>query len=147
MTKPKIRARDAKIGIDIIADELQAAAILEGRTLSRNQAQNQAKNQMGDLPISAMEIKEALAREARASGLFIPIAEQLDSETRENVSQTLQPAVNAAAPIVQDIRRQAAPFAAQAQQAGTDFVNPIRQTMLDEMNPREQALRAVAGSQ
>ena len=141
MTKPQIRARDAKIGIDIIADELQAAAILEGRTLSRNQAQNQAKNQMGDLPISAMEIKEALAREARASGLFIPIAEQLDSETRENVSQTLQPAVNAAAPVVQDIRRQAAPFAAQAQQAGTDFVAPIRQTMRDEMNPRIQAER------
>jgi len=97
MTKPKIRARDAKIGIEIIADELQAAARQEGKELSRVQATRQARNQMGDLPVSAMQIKEALAREARASGLFIPAAGQADSEFREEISQGID-AISRSAP-------------------------------------------------
>ena len=146
MTKPSIRARDAKIGIEFIADELQAAARIEGKELSRTQAMNQAKNQMGDLNISTMRIKEALSREARASGLFIPAAGEFDSETREDISQGVE-AVTQSAPMQQlrsgvgNLQQQLPAVAAQAQQA----VNPLRQAMRERMDPRVQAEQALLG--
>ena len=127
MTKPKIRARDAKMGIQIIADELQAAARQEGRELSRALATRQAQKQMGDLPLSSMQIKEALSREARASGLFIPAAGEADSEFREDVSQGID-AVSQSAPGqalrsgVGAIQQQIPAAAAAAQQ-----MNPLRE--------------------
>jgi hypothetical protein len=127
MTKPKIRARDAKMGIQIIADELQAAARQEGRELSRALATRQAQKKMGDLPLSAMQIKEALSREARASGLFIPAAGEADSEFREDVSQGID-VVSQSAPAqalmsgVNDVQQQIPDAAAAAQQ-----MSPLRQ--------------------
>ena len=134
MTKPSIRARDAKLGIEFIADELQAAARIEGKELSRTQAMNQAKNQMGDLNISTMRIKEALSREARASGLFIPAAGEFDSETREDISQGVE-AVTQSAPMQQlrsgvgNLQQQLPAVAAQAQQA----VSPLREIEINKL--------------
>jgi hypothetical protein len=146
MTKPQIRARDAKLGIEIIADEIQAVARMEGKELSRAQASRQAKSQMGDLHISAMQLKEALAREARASGLFIPAAGQVDSEFREDVLGGLE-AASQSAPAqalrsgVQDIRQQLPAVAAQAQQG----ISPSLQALRDQIDPRVQAKRDVLG--
>tara|TARA_R110002020_G_scaffold524_1_gene2600 strand:+ start:1057 stop:4431 length:3375 start_codon:yes stop_codon:yes gene_type:complete len=133
MTKPTIRARDAKLGIEIIADELQTIAQQQGKSLSRAQARNQAKNQMGDLPISLMRVKEALSREARASGLFIPASGQIDSEIREDISEGLE-AVSQSAPVealrsgVKSIQQQMPDTATAAQQ-----VNPLRQIEMNKL--------------
>jgi hypothetical protein len=82
---------------------------------------------MGDLPLSAMQIKEALSREARASGLFIPAAGEADSEFREDVSQGID-VVSQSAPAqalmsgVNDVQQQIPDAAAAAQQ-----MSPLRQ--------------------
>jgi hypothetical protein len=137
MTKPRIRARDAKLGIETIADELQVAARQEGKELSRIQARRQAQSQMGDLPISAMQIKEALAREARASGLFIPAAGQVDAEVREDLGKVVD-AVSQSAP-AQDLirgfdsaRERIQIPVAQPPQVPPQ-VNPLRQLEIDKM--------------
>jgi hypothetical protein len=145
MTKPKIRARDAKIGIEIIADELQAAARQEGKELSRAQATRQARNQMGDLPVSAMQIKEALAREARASGLFIPAAGQADSEFREEISQGID-AISRSAP-AQALRSGVGSFPqglpAQVDSALATPGAQVAQAQAQE-TPEQRALRVLA---
>jgi len=101
---------------------------------------------MGDLNISTMRIKEALSREARASGLFIPAAGEFDSETREDISQGVE-AVTQSAPMQQlrsgvgNLQQQLPAVAAQAQQV----VNPLRQAMRERMDPRVQAEQALLG--
>tara|TARA_R110000737_G_scaffold21508_2_gene39981 strand:+ start:88 stop:468 length:381 start_codon:yes stop_codon:yes gene_type:complete len=121
------------LGIQVIADELQAAARQEGKELSRAQATRQARNQMGDLPVSAMQIKEALAREARASGLFIPAAGQVDSEFREDLSQGIEAPLRSAPAQalrsgVSAVQQQLPEVAAQAQQ-----MNPLRQMEINKL--------------
>jgi hypothetical protein len=96
MTKPTIRARDAKRGLNIIADEIQAMGRQEGREISRSQAMAQARNQFGigvdgELSVSSLRIREALRREARSAGLFIPAAGGVDQETRERVGTAVAP--------------------------------------------------------
>ena len=94
MTKPNIRARDARRGLNIIADELQQNAVREGRELSRSQAISQARNQFGigikgELSLASMTLREALSREARAVGISIPLASTVDSESRRGIGEAV----------------------------------------------------------
>ena len=105
MTKPFIRARDAKRGLNIIADDLQKNAVREGRTLSRSQARSQARNEFGigikgELGLASMTIREALAREARFLGVSMPLASGIDSEARESVSEAVGQARDMASPFI-----------------------------------------------
>jgi len=108
MTKPAIRARDAKRGLNIIADELQENALREGRSLSRNQALSQARNEFGvgikgELGLASMTIREALAREARFLGISMPLASVMDSETRANLSEATDQAQNVISPLISQV--------------------------------------------
>ena len=108
MTKPAIRARDAKRGLNIIADELQENALREGRSLSRNQALSQAGNEFGvgikgELGLASMTIREALAREARFLGISMPLASVMDSETRANLSEATDQAQNVISPLISQV--------------------------------------------
>jgi hypothetical protein len=108
MTKPAIRARDAKRGLNIIADELQENALREGRSLSRNQALSQARNEFGvgikgELGLASMTIREALAREARFLGISMPLASVMDSETRANLSEATDQARNVISPLISQV--------------------------------------------
>jgi len=142
LTRPRLRAFEAE------------RAMASGADLSTWEAKKrfvdpltgvETVGALGSRNLSARRAREAAARSIRlitAELGYYATERGSDAVSRE----LIDPAVEAAAPIVQEVQQQAAPVLAQAQQAGTDFVNPIRQTMLDEMNPREQALRAVAGS-
>ena len=127
MTKPSIRARDAKRGLNIIADDLQRNAAREGRTLSRSQAMSQARNEFGigikgELGLASMTIREALAREARFLGVSMPLASGMDSEARESVSRAVGQARDIARPFIDqavtEIQTAAPPLQNQVNEAG-----------------------------
>ena len=125
MTKPIIRARDARRGLNIIADELQQTAVQEGKQLSRSQALSQARNQFGigvngELGLASMTIREALSRESRAIGITIPSAGVIDSETRTNIGKAINQLRGVTSPMIESITETA--------QTGTsDAANVLRQ--------------------
>jgi len=126
MTKPQIRARDARLGERIIADEIQEAARLEGRVLTRSQALKQAKNEMGDLNLSIMQLKEALWRETRAAGVSLPAA-----RAQETVEETVEEVIEPRGPRLPTTRPPQG-----IQVPGTQppqVMSPLRQLEIDKM--------------
>jgi hypothetical protein len=125
MTKPTIRARDARRGLNIIADELQQTAVQEGKQLSRSQALSQARNQFGigvngELGLASMTIREALSRESRAIGISIPSAGVIDSETRTNIGESVNKLRGVTSPMIESITET-------AQTGASDASNVLRQ--------------------
>jgi hypothetical protein len=125
MTKPQIRARDARLGERIIANEIQEAARLEGRVVTRSQALKQAKNEMGDLNLSIMQLKEALWREARATGVSLPAA-----RAQETVGETVEEVVE---PRGRQLPTAQPPQGIPVPGAQPPQVNPLRQLEIDKM--------------
>jgi hypothetical protein len=84
---------------------------------------------LGSRNLSARKAREAAARSIRlitAELGYYATERGSDAVSRE----IIDPAVEDGAPIVQDIRRQAAPFAAQAQKTGADALRQIEENKL-----------------
>jgi hypothetical protein len=136
MTRPNIRASELKSGIRALTDDIMAKAKADGLNITRKQANDSAKEQFGNLSILRRRFTEIAAAEARIMG-STKASESTGPEQRQAVGETFSRAGEmggqmgtAAAPIVQDIRRQAAPFAAQAQQTGADALRQIEENKL-----------------
>ncbi len=143
MTSPSIRATDLKAGIRALTDDILAKARADGVNLTRKQANDAAKKQLGNLSVFRRRLREIAGTEARVIGLT-KASESLDPDTREGIRQNVSQAVDVARPMVQNLQQQLPEIpaaAAQAQQA----VDPLRQAMREQMDPRVQARQDLVG--
>ena len=126
LTRPRLRAFEAE------------RAMASGADLSTWEAKKRVVDPLtgvetvgalGSRNLSARKAREAAARSIRlitAELGYYATERGSDAVSRE----IIDPAVEDGAPIVQDIRRQAAPFAAQAQQTGADALRQIEENKL-----------------
>ena len=113
MTRPNIRASEYKRGLRGLTDDILAKAKADGVTITRKQANNEAKKQLGDLSILRRRLTELVGAEMRimasskASG-------SLEADNRRAmgnmVNQAIaQPIVQQASQAVQQATQQPAP--------------------------------------
>jgi hypothetical protein len=120
LTRPNIRAGELKKGIRALADDLMAKAKADGVTLTRQQAAAEAKKQLGNLSVFRRRVNDVIGKELRLiSSTYSSGA--VDSDDRRAVGEAVSGAIDAARPVVQDIRQQIPDAAAAAQQ-----MNPLR---------------------
>ena len=127
LTRPNIRAADLKQGIKALADDLMAKAKADGVTLTRQQALAEAKKQLGDLSVFRRRVNDVIGKEFRLISSTLASG-SLDSETRQEIGETISQGVDAVRPVVQDIQQQI-PAAAQAAQE----INPLRQQEINKL--------------
>ena len=127
LTRPNIRAGELKKGIKALADDLMAKAKADGVTLTRQQATAEAKKQLGDLSVFRRQVNDVIGKEFRLINSTLASG-SLDSETRQEIGETVSQGVDAVRPVVQDIQQQI-PAAAQAAQE----MNPLRQQEINKL--------------
>jgi hypothetical protein len=121
MTRPNIRASELKSGIKALSDDILAKAQADGVKLTRKQATDAAKKQLGDLSILRRRFTEIVGAESRIMGAT-SASGSIDSDDRKAMGEAISGVVDAARPVVQDIQQQIPDAAAAAQQ-----MNPLRQ--------------------
>ena len=121
MTRPNIRASELKSGIKALSDDILAKAQADGVKLTRKQATDAAKKQLGDLSILRRRFTEIVGAESRIMGAT-SASGSIDSDDRKAMGEAISGVVDAARPVVEDIRQQIPDAAAAAQQ-----MNPLRQ--------------------
>tara|TARA_R110002074_G_scaffold46322_2_gene119290 strand:- start:5876 stop:9340 length:3465 start_codon:yes stop_codon:yes gene_type:complete len=121
LTKPNIRAGELRKGIRALADDLMAKARADGVKLTRKDAITEAKKQLGNLSVFRRQVNDVIGKELRLiTSTYSSGA--VDSDDRRAVGETVSGAIDAARPVVQDIRQQIPNAAAAAQQ-----MSPLRQ--------------------
>ena len=91
MTKPQIRAKDAKKGIKVFTDEILRNAERDGVSITRKEAAAQAKKQLGlsggpgETTVGSLRLKEMIARETRAI-MTLEASQGLDTENRQAIA-------------------------------------------------------------
>tara|TARA_R110000824_G_scaffold346398_2_gene533238 strand:+ start:35 stop:3574 length:3540 start_codon:yes stop_codon:yes gene_type:complete len=88
MTKPTIRARDYKAGLNAISERIMKEAAADGRAITKKQAEAQARNELGELNIAGMRLRELAWAESRMIGA-LQTSGAVDSESRESIGEAV----------------------------------------------------------
>ena len=143
MTKPTIRAKEAKEGIKVITNEILQNAKRDGISITRKAATQQAKKQLGltgakgETTVGSLRLREMIAREVRAIAL-LEASQSLDAENREAISDVARTgadmATRAAGQVIPQLQ-QPAPAPQPAPEPPTTTQPPVRNVLRDiEMN-------------
>ena len=88
MTKPTIRAKDYKAGLNAISERIMKQAAADGRTITKKQAEAQARNELGELNIAGMRLRELAWAEARMISA-LQTSRAIDSESRKSIGEAV----------------------------------------------------------
>jgi len=140
MTKPTIRAGDAKKGIKVLTDEIVRNAKRDGVSISRKAATQQAKKQLGltgakgETTVGSLRLKALIAREIRAIA-SLQAAQGLDAESREAISDVASTGMNMANQAIGQVAPQLQQPAPQQSAPQPAPPPPVRNVLRDiEMN-------------
>jgi hypothetical protein len=115
LTRPNIRAKDLKEGIRGLTDDIMSKAKADGLTITREQATDSAKKQLGDLSVFRRRLSELAAMEARiitstkASEITGPEQRRAVGETFSRAGEMGGQMGTTFAPAVQEFGKQIAP--------------------------------------
>ena len=124
MTSPNIRATELKSGIKALADDIFSKATADGINITKKQANDAAKKQLGNLSIFTRRISEIVAAEARIIS-SAKTSEAIGPEQRRAVRGVASQAVDVVRPVAQEIQAQI-PEAS----AGANVLRQIEQNKL-----------------
>ena len=88
MTRPTIRMRDYKAGLNAMSERIMKQAADDGRAITRKQAEAQARNELGELNIAGMRLREMAWAEARIIS-SLQMARAVDSEARKDIREAV----------------------------------------------------------
>ena len=88
MTKPTIRAKDYKAGLNAISERIMKQAAADGRTITKKQAEAQARNELGELNIAGRRLRELAWAEARMISA-LQTSRAIDSESRKSIGEAV----------------------------------------------------------
>ena len=132
MTSPNIRATELKAGIKALADDIFSKARADGINITRKQANDAAKKQLGNLSILKRRISEIVAAEARILSSS-KLSESVGPEQRRAVRGVVSQAADVARPVVQEIQ-------AQIPEGGAAVTPALGREVLREQARREAGL-------
>ena len=115
MTRPNIRASELRQGIKSLSDDIMSKAKADGVDITRKQAIDSAKKQLGNLNYMRIRLEELVANEARIMGAT-KSSEATDAESRQGMVDFVSEIGDSVQPVVQDIQQQL-PDASQATSA------------------------------
>lgn len=148
MTRPNIRASEYKRGLRGLTDDILAKAKADGVTITRKQANDSAKQQLGDLSIFRRRLTELASAEMRIMASS-KASSGLDADNRRAMGDMVNQAIGQAQPVIQQ--------AGQAVQQATQPAPPVQgpppmapnqqsmQALRNTIDPRVQAQRALVG--
>ena len=105
ITRPNIRASELRQGIKSLSDDIMSKAKADGVDITRKQAIDSAKKQLGNLNYMRIRLEELVANEARIMGAT-KSSEATDAESRQGMVDFVSEIGDSVQPIVQDIQQQ-----------------------------------------
>ena len=126
VTRPNIRAGELKKGIKALSDDIIAKAKADGVNVTRKQATEEAKKQLGDLSVLRLRFKQLAGSEARLLGATAASG-SVDADTRRSVGEGISQAAEAVGPATQQLQQQASNLASSGQ------VDALRQMELNKL--------------
>ena len=153
MTRPTIRASELQSGIRALSDDILAKARADGVSMTRKQATEEAKKQLGNLSVLRRRFTELAVAEARIMSAT-KASESTGPEERRVMGEAASGVVDYVRPIAQDIRTQVpavqninVPGLPANAAAPAQTVSPSIQALRDQANPRVQAMQDLLGGQ
>ena len=126
VTKPNIRAGELKAGIKGLSESIMAQAKADGVNITKKQAVDEAKRQLGNLSLTRIRLKQFIGSESRLIGSTLASG-SMDADNRRAARETASEATKAFDPALQGIQQQTSSLAASGQ------ANPLRQAELNKL--------------
>ena len=126
VTKPNIRAGELKAGIKGLSENIMAQAKADGVNITKKQAVDEAKRQLGNLSLTRIRLKQFIGSESRLIGSTLASG-SMDADNRRAARETASEATKAFDPALQGVQQQASSLAASGQ------ANPLRQAELNKL--------------
>ena len=126
VTRPNIRAGELKAGIKGLSESIMTQAKADGVNITKKQAVDEAKRQLGNLSLTRIRLKQFIGSESRLIGSTLASG-SMDADNRRAARETASEATRAFDPALQGIQQQASTLAASGQ------ANPLRQAELNKL--------------
>ena len=126
VTRPNIRAGELKAGIKGLSESIMAQAKADGVNITKKQAVDEAKRQLGNLSLTRIRLKQFIGSESRLIGSTLASG-SMDADNRRAARETASEATKAFDPALQGIQQQTSSLAASGQ------ANPLRQAELNKL--------------